>query len=61
MMIQTVLVLAVVAMAVAYAAWRMTKVLRRSQSPCDSCSGCALKGKIDKNELCEAKKTQNIW
>ena len=57
-MMQTVSVAVFVTAALAYAGWRVFRLVSHYQSPCYGCEGCALKGvkeKTLKKQTCEKK------
>lgn len=55
-MVQWICVFAILAAAVSYASWRIYKVLKRAENPCDSCEGCPLKGQKQRNtDFCKKK------
>jgi len=56
---QTFISILLLAFAVAYAAWRVYRLLRDRRNPCADCQGCMLKDvRMEKgeNRLCEEKK-----
>jgi hypothetical protein len=53
---QELIVFFIVIAALAYASWRIYQVFLRRNDPCFGCSGCALKGKIERNKVCNKKK-----
>lgn len=58
---QTTLVIIFVTLSVAYAVWRIQRVLQASSDPCASCQGCALKKmrrKNGENKHCTEKKSK---
>lgn len=52
---QTALTIFVLAAAVAYAAWRIYRVLSEADDPCKGCEGCALKKKSGEKFGCSKK------
>ena len=55
---QLAVVILLLAVAVAYAAWRVVGVVRHADDPCAGCPGCAQRGQIRENEACVKKKTE---
>lgn len=58
---QTVFVYIIIALSVAYAAWRIYALLQAKHTPCDGCQGCVLRDtecKNGENRHCTAKKQQ---
>lgn len=54
-MLQYAIVILILAVAAAYAVWRIHKALTRGDDPCDGCPGCELKKK-NKEKFCHSKK-----
>ena len=55
-MVQWICVFTILAAAVSYASWRIYKVLKRAENPCDSCDGCPLKAQKPRNkDFCKKK------
>ena len=54
--LQISLVLAIVALSVGYAIWRIRKSVKANSDPCAGCTGCALRDKKRAKEACEKKK-----
>lgn len=53
---QSLLVFLIVAAAVGYACWRISKAISTAQDPCAGCAGCPLKDAKSKNKKCNKKK-----
>lgn len=56
---QTIIVIVILGLSVAYALWRTRKALTGTGDPCDGCNGCALKESKRKNTekaCCNCKK-----
>jgi hypothetical protein len=53
---QQVIVMLILAGAIIYAAWWGYERIRKSDDPCEGCTGCQLKEMKDKAKECEKRK-----